>query len=361
VSVVAPPQPPPSQEDLETLIREARARQRRRRLTAAFAVGLAAAAAMGVYGGLAGSSSTSTRSRQRGPAALSSLPHCRSDQLRLTAPRMWGAAAGSLIEGFTLTNASRRTCAVSGWPDVRRLGRSGRPIPVTLERWVYEQHGPAPFRVVRLRPGRAASFPVFGEDWNHAVDRACPNARTVRVEPPGGRGWLSVALKIPACAGWNVGPLVPGRQAPWPTFALSEFYAEHGRTYSGRQGGASWKLTAQDSGDGRYCFTVFTNGGRRGSRCGRFDGPGVAGKLGWIARSRDGRPSFVAGAVISKAQVVAVRLSRGDPHYVQTMTPTRHLAPGISFFFTTVPRGAKLVSIVGSTHDGRRVVAWHRP
>jgi len=361
MSVVAPPEPPPARDDLEALIREARARQRRRRLTAAFVVGLAAAAAVGVYDGLAGSGSTNVGSRQRGPAALSPLPRCRSDQLRLTAPKMWGAAAGSLIEDFTLTNSSQTTCALSGWPAVQRLGRSGRPIPVALNRWVYEQHGPAPFRVVRLRPGRAATFPVFGEDWNHAVDRACPNARTVRVEPPGGGGWLSVGLKIPACSGWSVGPLVPGRRAPWPTFALSEFYAEHGRTYSGRQGGASWKLTAKDSGDGRYCFTVFTNGDRRASTCGRFYRPGVAGKLGWIARSRGARPSFVAGAVISKAQVVAVRLSRGDPHYVQTMTPTRQLAPGISFFFTTVPRGAKLVSIVGNTHGGRRVGAWHRP
>jgi hypothetical protein len=110
---------------------------------------------------------------------------------------------------------------------VRRFDASGRPIPVRLSRWVYSQGGPAPFRAVRLRPGSAATFPVFGEDWNHRLDRACPNAETVRVESPGGGGWLSASLRtaLPACRQWDVGPLVPGREAPWPSFALSQFHA----------------------------------------------------------------------------------------------------------------------------------------
>jgi Protein of unknown function (DUF4232) len=192
-------------------------------MLAAAVVALGAAAALSVYAGLAGSSSTDTQSS--GGRAFPSASRCRSDQLRLTAPKMWGAAAGSLIDDLTLTNASHASCSVAGWPAVRVLDRRGRPIPAAIQRWFYKQRAPAPFRVVRLRPGASATFPVVGQDWNHAADRACPDARTVRVEPPNGGGWLSIARKIPACGRWDVGPLVPGRQAPWPSFALSEFHA----------------------------------------------------------------------------------------------------------------------------------------
>jgi hypothetical protein len=359
VSIIAPPEPP-RPDELEALIREARARQRRRRMAAAATIAVSAAVALSVYSTLTGNASTSRRG-QAGGTALGSFPRCRSDQLRLTAPKMWGAAAGSLIEQFTLTNDSRTTCFVSGWPVVRPLDRAGHPIPTELQRWVYAERGHAPFRRVGLHPGAAATFPVVGEDWNHVADRACPNARAVQVAPPGGGGWLSAALKIPVCERWMIGPLVPGRQAPWPSYALSEFYAENGNTYSGWQGGAGWKLTARDSRDGRYCFTVFTNGVERARKCGRLYHPGIAGKLGVSWRSGGEQPSFVAGAVISRAQVVAVRLSHGPPRFVLTVPPTRRLAPGISFFFTTVPRGANPVSIVGHTHASHRVFAWHRP
>ena len=227
--MLAPPRPP-TLEETEALIREARARQRRRQLIGAGLIAVAAASALAIGAGLQVNNPTNTRSRTGRPASASALPSCRSDQLRLTAPKGWGAAAGSLIAGFTLTNTSGSSCAVAGWPAVQRLSRAGQPIPVTVQRWVYTQRGPAPYRVVRLRPGGAATFPVTGQDWNHAVDRACPNAGAVRVEPTGGGGWLSVALKIPACRRWNVGPFVRGRQAPWPTFALSDFNLETGRT-----------------------------------------------------------------------------------------------------------------------------------
>lgn len=214
--------PPPQNEDLEALIKEARERQLRRRLIGAAGLAVAAAIGLGVYA-LSASSGPQTRQGQEGGTfAGSSLPRCQSGQLRLSAPKMWGAAAGSLIEDLTLTNSSGTTCSVEGWPTVRRFNGAGQVIPVQLGRWVYTLSGPAPFRVVSLPPGSAATFPIFGQDWNHAADRACPNARRIQVRPGGG-GWLSVARKIPACQAWDVGPLVPGHVAPWPTFALSQF------------------------------------------------------------------------------------------------------------------------------------------
>jgi hypothetical protein len=277
---------------------------------------------------------------------------------------MWGAAAGSLIEPLTLTNTSGTTCAMAGWLSVRRFDRAGQVIPVRLSRWVYRESGPAPFRVVRLRPGGAATFPVFGQDWNHAADRACRNARRIQVRPGGGGGWLSVTRTIPACQGWDVGPLVPGQVAPWPTFALSQFYSPPTAMhpfYTGRMDGMTWKLRVRDSGDGRYCITVFTGGSARATKCDRFYVPGPSGtsvRLGWVSKSRG--PSFVAGAVVSAAQRVGIRLSDGSVRYTQTMPPNRFLAPGISFFFTTTPSGSHPVAITAHTALGRVVVAWKR-
>lgn len=367
MSVAAPLAPPPVPDDLEALIREARARQRRRRAAAAAALVLAAATAFGISDGIGAGRSSATRRGSRSPVFLDGVPRCQSAQLRLSAPKMWGAAAGSLIEQFTLTNRSSETCSVAGWPALRRFDSAGQTIPIRIGREVYEQSGSAPFRIVRLGPGARATFPVVAADWNHEFDRGCRTARSVQVEPRGGGGWLSVSFDkppLPACRRWYVGPLVPGRLANWPSIALGQFYTLPTMKrpyYSGQMNGTKWQLRIRDSGDGRYCFKVFTNGGLRGSRCGRFYGPGVSGKLGFVYRKGGAEPAFVAGAVISKAQVVAIRLSRGYPLYIQTMQPTRMLAPGIAFFFTAILRDTHPVSIVGSTLDGRRVVSWHQP
>jgi uncharacterized protein DUF4232 len=349
----------PEQHELEALIREARARQRRRRLAAAAVVAVAAAGALAIHGVLAGRSSIAFRSRSDQRASLASPARCRSAQLRLSAPKTWNAAAGSLIEQFTLTNVSRTSCTVAGWPAVRRLDHAGRAIPVNLERWVYRERGRAPFGVVRLRPRGLATFPVVGSDWDHAADRPCPSASTVRAELPASSAWLAVPLKIPACRRWLVGPLVPGRLAQWPTFALSRFYTvptSRRPFYSGLMNGVRWKLRVHDGGDGRYCFEVFTDGDLRATKCGRLGVPGLAGKLAWISRSRG--PSFVAGAAVARATQVGVHLSGGHSRHLQTMPPTRALAPGISFFFTTMPPGSHLVGIAAHNALGRVVAGW---
>lgn len=369
MSVVAPPPvSPPSPEELEALIREARERQLRRRLLGAAAVAIAAAVGLGLYAlWISGSPRAGPRPGTN-PHAVSSLPHCSSGQLLLSAPTMWGAAAGSLIEPLTVTNTSNTACTVAGWPAVRRLDRTKRVIPVELSRWVYAESGPAPFHVVKLRPGDTATFPVFGQDWNHQADRDCPDGRVVQVKPPGGRGWLSVTLGtlIPACQAWYLGPFVAGRSAPWPSYALSQFYTTPGARrpfYSGDLNGVKWRLRVRDGGDGRYCLNVFTGGSLRASRCGRFYMPGPNGspvRLAWISKRRGALPNFVAGAVISAAKQVAIRLSNGSVSDLRTMPPNRFLAPGISFFFTTTPHGTYPVSITAHDRLDRVVTAWKR-
>ena len=186
-------------------------------------VAVSAALSLGVYALSARNGPGVKHVGGGGPRGAGLLPRCTSGQLRISAPKGWGVAAGSLIEDLTLTNTSGVSCSVAGWPTVRRLDRAGHLIPVALSRWVYQETGAAPFRVLRLQPRDAATFPIFGQDWNHAVDRACPNARVIQIRLGVRGGWLSVERSIPACQAWDLGPLVRGRLAPWPTFALSQF------------------------------------------------------------------------------------------------------------------------------------------
>jgi hypothetical protein len=128
-------------------------------------------------------------------------PLCHARQLQLLAG-FQGAALGSFTQTFTFVNASRRQCRLSGWPTLE-LGKTRRVVQDTP---------PAPaFTTVTLAPRGAASFDVYGEDWNHAANRACPATATVRIAPPGDRSTLSVRVKMPNCRLFYVAPLIPGR------------------------------------------------------------------------------------------------------------------------------------------------------
>jgi Protein of unknown function (DUF4232) len=125
------------------------------------------------------------------------MPVCTPPQLHLVAG-FQGAAAGQFLQTFTFVNVSRRTCTLEGWP--RLVGIPSRRVV---------QAKPV-VRVV-VRPGGAASFDVFGEDWNHRADTPCPVTRSVQVIPPGGNAALSVAVRMPNCQGHEVAPMIAGR------------------------------------------------------------------------------------------------------------------------------------------------------
>lgn len=140
---------------------------------------------------LASAPSSSTRSIQR----------CHAQQLQLAAG-FQGAALGSFTQTFTFVNASGRQCQLRGWPTLER---------VRTRRVAQGAPSARPFATVVLAPGRAASFDVYGADWDHAADRACPPTATVRVAPPGDRTALTVHVKMPNCGLFYIAPLIPGR------------------------------------------------------------------------------------------------------------------------------------------------------
>jgi len=226
MAIDSPPRPQPQDEidALEALIREARDRQRRRRFQAATAA-IVAVGVIALTFVLRGGSTPTRSAGSRPTTPASQAPRCRADQLRLTGGS-WGVAAGSFQQTLTLTNVSHGNCTINGWPTVRRLDRAGRALPARTIRVVYGFPGARSSSVLKLRAGRAASFNIYGEDWNHIADRPCPVARAITVRPPGahrslpiridGRRFGLAAAGIPACRIIFEAPLIAGATDPYP-------------------------------------------------------------------------------------------------------------------------------------------------
>lgn len=131
---------------------------------------------------------------------------------------------------------------------------------------------------------------------------------------------------------------------------------------SGDWSGASWKLQAIDSGDGRYGVTVFVAGTRRARFSGRFyaGGNGIPVDLAWTSSAPGTKPPFVAGVVAQAARTITVGLSNRTVRTVRTIPPRCLLQPDISFFVATMPRGAHATSFTARNASGRVVASWPR-
>jgi hypothetical protein len=124
--MLAPPRPP-SHDELEALIKEARARQLRRRLLGAAGVAIAAAIALSVYAFFtAGGVETAA-----GPPAdhgRSGAPFCRSTQLTT---RIGGQGATQMVlGGAVITNSGEQACALPTSRPLVRITWHGRPMHV---------------------------------------------------------------------------------------------------------------------------------------------------------------------------------------------------------------------------------------
>jgi uncharacterized protein DUF4232 len=190
--------------DPEALIQEARRRARRRRLALEGAVTVLAAAAV-VAASVIGRSGAHREPRSSSP--LPGLaPRCDAGQVRFAAS-FYGEAGGQFTQTLTLTNVSRHACRISGWPRLAAVNGTGR---VGTRRVI--QSSTPPFKPLPLRPGGAASFDLYGADWNAIANRPCPSTNAISVIPPGGISAVRVALKIPNCPfGFDIAPLVAGR------------------------------------------------------------------------------------------------------------------------------------------------------
>ena len=139
-----------------------------------------------------------------------SVAHCQTRQLHLRAG-FYGEALGSFTQTFTFTNSSRHACQLTGWPRLKLESQSRRPVPVASRRVVQNAPPAAAFATIVLKPRGAASFNVYGADWNHAKNRSCPETSAALIAPPGDLATLSVTVRMPNCGLLYIAPLIAGR------------------------------------------------------------------------------------------------------------------------------------------------------
>jgi hypothetical protein len=107
---------------------------------------------------------------------------------------------------------------MAGWPGFEIEVATRRPVLIRTRRVVQGQRSARPFVSVLLRARGAASFNVYGADWDFRRNRSCPLTTAAVVTPPGTRAALRVGVRIPNCpGGFNIAPLIAGRadRQPW--------------------------------------------------------------------------------------------------------------------------------------------------
>jgi hypothetical protein len=121
---------------------------------------------------------------------------------------------------------------------------------------------------------------------------------------------------------------------------------------SGDWSGQTWKLRAQDSGDGRYGLTVLVAGRRRAALSGRFYVPTRnAGPtdFGWASGVPGTAPAFVFGALTVFAHTLRT---------VDTIPPRCLFQPDISFFVARIPAGVHPMFFNARNAAGKIVARW---
>ena len=161
--MIAPPKPP-SHDDLEALIKEARERQLRRRLLGAAVIAIAAAIGLGIYAlAIDGGRGATT-----GGSVTAALRVCRSSQLSTSAE--FAAAAGTTFLPIALKNPSSRACALpKGRPVVQILFRAKR-LPIKQQLWSAPRDFGRPAGRM-LSAGGTAYVELAWRDW-------CPHPAT---------------------------------------------------------------------------------------------------------------------------------------------------------------------------------------
>jgi hypothetical protein len=159
--MIAPPKRP-AQDELEALMKEARARQLRRRLLGAAGVAIAAALALAIYAVTLGSgSSQSVRSAPLGPGGV---PFCRSAQISSNLDIPDGLTG--LTAWLILANHGTTPCSLPLGPPTVQITWHGSVLPT------HEVHGRdlldaswEPIRIVRvLQPKQRAAINF---DWKN--------------------------------------------------------------------------------------------------------------------------------------------------------------------------------------------------
>jgi hypothetical protein len=171
--MIAPPKPP-AQDELETLMKEARERQLRRRLLAAAGVAIAAALALAIYAVTLGGGST--ESAGSGPLGPGGAPLCRSSHISSSLDIPDGVTG--LTAWLILANRGTTPCSLPLQPPAVQITWRGSVLPTREVRgrdlvdasW-------EPIRTVRvLQPKQRAAINF---DWKNFCGTRRPSNRAI--------------------------------------------------------------------------------------------------------------------------------------------------------------------------------------
>jgi hypothetical protein len=121
-----------------------------------------------------------------------------------------GAAAGTISASFILTNTSRVTCTLFGYPGFELLDNQHQPMIGTVSRTGGVAFPAMKPQHLSLPPGRQASFSVGYSDIPSG-NQPCPTSITALITPPDETTQLTIADQAPVCGQpFYVSPVVAG-------------------------------------------------------------------------------------------------------------------------------------------------------
>src|SRR5690348_16536294 len=128
--MIAPPKPP-SHDESEALIREARERQLRRRLLGAAGIAIAAAIGLGAYALAAGP--TQRTSATSGDGTRSASGCGLAGGWRLRTDGLWSEPTGQHTVPLAVTRTGAQPCTLDGYPTVVLLNSQGQRLAFTYD------------------------------------------------------------------------------------------------------------------------------------------------------------------------------------------------------------------------------------
>lgn len=194
MSVIAPP----PQDELELLIRDARARQRRRWLVGATLVAALAGVSIGMSALLGSGTRKSTQASNPRPAISE---QCQANQLSVSLVRS-GAVLGEEGGLLRFANVSGTTCRLAGWPRVVAVEPNGRTAAEQRDAggtMLFGWNGLARRRlpILTLQRGDSAYAIIAAGDNPVRKETSCPRARHLRIAPPGSRRFWTISAWLP--------------------------------------------------------------------------------------------------------------------------------------------------------------------
>ena len=182
MAIDSPPRPP-SQHEVDALIREARVRQLRRRLLGAAVIAVIAAANLGIYALVSAGSSRHTVGAAAGLATacpFSALPLSLQTQ----------GTATQAVFFLTIQNPQRLTCSINA-PVILEITENGHPAPISDNPIHATLHA-------TLRGARSSIWPPSGAWWANWCGSRKGFRLTARVEAHAVSAPISI---LPQCFG----------------------------------------------------------------------------------------------------------------------------------------------------------------